>query len=622
MDMDLPHLPDAGTVPANPDPTPPSLLEAGSFGQIVQAVDGIGGNRGDPAAIALYRGWIAVNSGGAPMLHGAWFNLGVELSQAGAPGDAILAYRSALALKPDFHPAAINLGLLLERLGRADAALQVWGQAVQPDAARTALINQRARLLEQGGRLEEAEQGLRASLLTDPAQPDVVQHWMHIRQKMCQWPLLGELIPGLTSQDLLNQCGPLAALALTDQVAVQHAICLRWLGRKTAPAPERLSPAGGYRHDRIRLGYMSSDFCRHAMSFLIAELFERHDRDRFEVFGYCITLDDGSDIRRRVIDAFDHFVSIRSLSDEAAARRIREDEIDILIDLNGLTAGSRLQILRWRPAPLQATYLGFIGPVPLPELDYLFCDSIVVPPATAGFYAPRPLYIAEIYQANDSRRSIGAPTTRARAGLPEGRFVFCCFSNHYKITEAMFAAWMEILGRVGNAVLWLIADNQWSCRNLQLRAAAAGIDPARLIFADRVGPADYMARLALADLFLDTSPYNAGTIASDAIRMGLPLVTLWGQSFASRMAGRLLAAIGAGRGIASGLAEYVETAVTLAGEPQAHADYKALFTEARWATTIGDIAGFTAEFEATLQRIQAELVSRADRVSHNNAGCA
>jgi predicted O-linked N-acetylglucosamine transferase (SPINDLY family) len=607
--MDLPHPSDAGAVATGVDPAASLQLETAPFEQIIQAVDRIGGNRGDPAAIALYRDWIAVHTGGAHMLHGAWFNLGVELSRAGAVADALLAYRSALALKPDFYPAAINLGLLNEQLGRKDAALQIWGQAIQANDARTALINQRARLLEQRGRLDEAEQALRISLLTDPAQPDAVQHWVHLRQKMCQWPVLAEVIPGLTRQDLLDQCGPLAALALTDQVAVQHAICARWLARKTVPAPERLSPAHGYRHDRIRLGYLSSDFCRHAMSFLIAELFERHDRRRFELFGYCIGRDDGSDIRQRVIGAFDHHVSIQALSDEDAARRIRADEIDILIDLNGLTAGSRLQILRWRPAPLQATYLGFIGPVPVPELDYLFCDDIVIPPAIAAAYAPRPLYVAGIYQANDSRRSIGAATTRAEVGLPDDRFVFCCFSNHYKITEEMFAAWMAILGRVGNAVLWLIADNQWSCANLQLRAMAAGIDPARLIFAGRVDPSAYMSRLALADLFLDTSPYNAGTIASDAIRMGLPLLTLLGQSFASRMAGRLLDAIGAGQGVAHRLADYVETAVALAGDAQAHAAYRALFTEARWAATIGDIAGFTAAFEASLIRIQAGLAS-------------
>ena len=305
------------------------------------------------------------------------------------------------------------------------------------------------------------------------------------------------------------------------------------------------------------------------MSYLIAELFERHDRDCFEVFRWL------HHPRRRQRDpparasigAFDHFrTSIRLLSDEAAARRIREDEIDILIDPNGLTAGSRLQILRWRPAPLQATYLGFIGPVPLPELDYLFCDSIVIPPSVAGSYAPQPQYIAEIYQANDSKRSIGAPITRAQAGLPEDRFIFCYFSNHYKITEEMFVAWLEILRRA-RPRHGLIADNVWSCVNLRLRAAAAGIGPERIIYAGRISPADYMARMVLADLFLDTSPYNAGTIASDAIRMGLPLVTLSGESFASRMAGRLLAAIGADRGIATTRADYIETAVALATDP-------------------------------------------------------
>ena len=226
--------------------------------------------------------------------------------------------------------------------------------------------------------------------------------------------------------------------------AEQHAICARWLGRKTTPVPERLSPARGYRHDRIRIGYLSSDFCRHAMSFLIAEVFERHDRDRFEVFGYCITLDDGSDIRRRVIGPFDHFVSIRALSDEAAARRIREDEIDILIDLNGLTAGSRLQFCAGVRPRSRRHISASSGRCPC--RSWIICSATAsLFHATAAAYTPRPLYIAEIYQANDTRRSVGVPTSRANVGLPEDRFVFCCFSNHYKITEAMFAAWMEIL---------------------------------------------------------------------------------------------------------------------------------------------------------------------------------
>lgn len=575
-------------------------LQAFSFAQLVQAIELLGADRGS-SAIALYRDWIALQPATAPLLGPAWFNLGVELAHAGLTADAIVAYRQALALQPSLHPAAINLGLALEQCGDPQAALGCWEAALQPDAARIALTNQRARLLETSGRFDEAEQALRKSLLVDPHQPDAIQHWLHLRQKMCCWPVFDESIPGLSRDQIMERCGPLAALALTDDVKVQGATASFWLARKTSPVAERLSPPEGYKsHERIRIGYVSSDFCRHALSYLIAELFERHDRDRFEVFGYCTSRDDGSDVRARVIAAFDHFRSIRDLYDETAARLIRADEIDILVDLNGLTAGSRLQILRWRPAPIQATYLGFVGPVPLPELDYLLCDAFVVPPELAPLYRPTPLVIGPIYQANDSH-ALPTPTlTRAQAGLPDDRFVFACFSNHYKITESQFSLWMQILHRAPDAILWLIADNPWSVRNLRDRAAQAGIDPARLVFAERASPAEYRARLPLADLFLDTFPYNAGTIASDAIRAGLPILTLMGEAFASRMAARLIKAIGAERGIAVTPGEYVETAIAFASDREAYADYRALFTEERWAATIGNIADFTTALEATL----------------------
>ncbi len=573
------------------------------FAQLVGVAEARGANLGLASVIALYRGWISQRSAGDPHLHVAWFNLGVELSRAGDSGGAILAYRMSFGLRPDFHVAAINLGLLLEQGGAPQAALDIWAQALQPDDARTALLNHQARCLEQTGRLDEAERTMLASLLTNPLQPDVIQHWLHLRQMMCAWPVMTEAVPGLSPAMQAEYCGPLAALALYDTVAAQTAIAAGWLARKTAPAPARLSPTRGYRHDRIRVGYMSSDFCRHAMSFLIAELFERHDRAAFEIYGYCSSPEDGSAIRRRVVSAFDHLRPIRALSDEAAAQLIRQDEIDVLIDLNGLTRGSRLPVLRWRPAPVQATYLGFVGPVPLPELDYLFCDEYVIPPALAALYRPTPLAIGATYQANDSRREIGPPMSRAQAGVPEDAFLFCCFSNHYKITEPMFAAWLRILRQVDCGVLWLTADNVWSCASLRCEAAKAGIDPSRLIFADRVGPADYMARLRVADLFLDTYPYNAGTIASDAIRMGVPLVTQCGEAFASRMAARLLSAIGADAGIAGDTDAYVGKAVAFARDTEAYAGFRSLFATARWSETIGDIDRLTRELEATLRRI-------------------
>ncbi|HEY4173703.1 MAG TPA: hypothetical protein VGM42_11810 [Rhodopila sp.] len=387
-------------------------LAAAPLRDLIVAAEAIGSGRGLPMVIALYSAWIDAQAPHARDLHAAWFNLATELGHAGDAAGAVQAYRAALAVNPGFAPAAVNLGLQLERHGDAPAALQVWTETLQPDESRIALLNQRGRLLEQSGDLAGAADALRASLLTRHDQPDAVQHWLHLRQKMCQWPVLAETIPGLTLPDLIAQSGPLAALALTDDVPTQCAIAAGWVARKTQPKPA-LAPMGGYRHDRLRIGYLSSDFCSHAMSYLIVELFERHDRSRFEVHGYCASPDDGSPIRGRVIASFDHYVSVRSMSDEAAARRIRDDEIDVLIDLNGLTSGGRLQILRWKPAPVQATYLGFIGPVPLPELDFLLCDDFVIPSEIAAAYQPVPLPIEGLYQANDSKRVVGAPIPRA-----------------------------------------------------------------------------------------------------------------------------------------------------------------------------------------------------------------
>jgi predicted O-linked N-acetylglucosamine transferase (SPINDLY family) len=251
--------------------------------------------------------------------------------------------------------------------------------------------------------------------------------------------------------------------------------------------------------------------------------------------------------------------------------------------------------------------LGFIGPVPMPELDFLLCDEFVIPPAFAALYQRQPLHVGPSHQANDRKRVMGEPVSRSMAGLPEDRFVFCCFSNHYKITEAIFGAWMAILRRVPNSVLWLTSDNTWSHDNLHARAMIADVDPERILFAERVDPAEYLARLALPDLFLDTFPYNAGTIAGDAIRVGLPLVTLSGESFASCMAARLLQAIGAAAGIAETLEHYIEIAVACATQPGLFAGYRALFTETNWTATISDIATFTHHYEDSLAQIERAL---------------
>ncbi len=581
------------------------------FDAVVTVLDGARPGPGDSIEAAFYQSWIAANPT-SPMLWAALFNVGTVLGRLGDSAAAIGAYNNALSLRPSLECAAINLGLLHEVAGRPGEALATWQRAMQPAASRMAFETHQGRLLENLGRFEEAEKTLRRVLLTEPMQPDVVHHWIHLRQKTCLWPVAPSDIPGLSAQELIRSSGPFGIMALSDDIDIQRNAAADWVARKTTAGLRRLAPAKPYGHQRIRLGYISSDFCSHAMSYLITELFERHDRNRFEIFGYCSSEDDGSAVRHRVLAAFDHHRLIRSLSDEQAAQTIRDDEIDILIDLNGITDGSRIPVLRWRPAPIQATYLGFVGPVPLPELDYLLCDDVVIPPEYQAAYLPKPLSIAKIYQANDSKRSIGRDVSRAELGLPKDRFVLCCFSKHYKITEEMFAAWMTIMRQADRTVLWLAMDNPYSQANLLAAAARAGIPANRIIFSERADPDLYMSRLRKADLFLDTFPYNAGTVASDAIRMGLPLVTLCGRSFASRMATSLLHAVGATQGITTSLAKYIETVIHLATSPTDYARFKALFTPQAWNQTIGDIGAFTRQFEDRWIEIMAAASNTAE----------
>jgi predicted O-linked N-acetylglucosamine transferase (SPINDLY family) len=557
----------------------------------------------DPDATLLYKGWLDTHASD-PQAYIVWFNLGVVLMRSGNPASAAIAYSNALASKPDLHEASINLGLALENSGRREEALAAWRRSLPGDEHRRLLHLHLGRLLEEENRLEEAQKELAASLMVSPHQPDVQQHLIHMRQRTASWPVLDVSIPGLAPTELGFNCGPLGALALHDDPAVQRMICAAWIARKIPPAPTRLAPRQGYTHDRIRVGYLSTDFCRHAMSYLIAEVLERHDRTAFEVYGYCASPEDGSEIRTRIVSAFDHYLQIGGMDHETAARRIRADEIDILIDLNGLTKGSRIGLLRWKPAPVQATYLGYIGPVALPELDWLIADAIVIPPEIEAEYAPKPLILEGCYQANDGRMPALPPVSRAEEGLPGDAFVFACFSHHYKIIEPVFDAWMRIAEATPGSVLWLVEDNAASDARLRARWVARGLASERLVLARRVDPERYRARFALADLFLDTTPYNAGTIASDALRMGLPLLTLQGRAFAARMASSLVTAVGLPDCVTTTIEDYVARAVAIARDPEEHARLKAHLAGNVWVRTLGDAQGFTRRLEDAFRRIR------------------
>ena len=568
-----------------------------SVEDLITAIDSVKKQDGESRSIALYRLWIELNEKKYNQLFAAWYNLGVQYSANGDLIQSIKAFQSALALKPDLYQAAVNLGLAYEKLGQTDKALKIWEDALQPKEARISLLNHKARLSEKVKKYDDAEQALIASLVLEPHQPDAIHHLISIRTKICSWPIYDNTIPKLTSLEMVQSTSALSLLSLFDEVELQSTLNEIYIAKKFPAVAGPLSQINGYGHKKNRIGYLSSDYCRHPISYLVTELFEHHDRSRFEIYGYCSTHDDGSPERHRVIAAFDKFVSIRDLDDRSAAQAIRADEIDILVDLNGLTFGSRLGVLRWRPAPIQMTYLGYNGPVPMPELDFILADRFVIPPEVADHYRPKPLFLPRCYQVNDSTLPIAKSGTRQDAGLPADKFVYCCFSNNFKITEEIFDAWMEILRQAEHSVLWLYADNSMSLANLRGHAVKRGIDPDRLIFANRTEPEIYRARLALADIFLDTYPYNAGTTASDALRVGLPIVTISGKTFISRMAGSLLREIGLEEGITDSLSAYIGLAVDLAFNKARYDAFRAKANPLAWEKTLGDTPRFTKELE-------------------------
>jgi len=560
------------------------------------------------SAIALYRAWLAHTP--SPLAYAARFNLAVVLSTSGHDTEAEALLRAAIAQNPDFVEGRLNLGTLLERVGRPDEALAMWQSIlseVKPDirstpALHVQTLNNLGRLLEIRKRYPEAEAMLAHSLQVDPQQHNVMTHWVHLRQKQCEWPVYSGL-DHIPTENLRAGTSALAMLSASDDPAEQLAAARRFVQEKVNAAVAPLTGEYGYAHRRLRIAYLSSDFCSHAVSILTAELYELHDRSQFEVYAFSWSREDGSPIRARVVRAMDHYIRIDAMSDEQAAHAIREQEIDILVDLHGLTLGARPNILAYRPAPVQLTYLGFPGSTGLPGVDYVIADEFLITPDMAQHFTERPLYLPDTFQINDRQRQIAPTPSRASVGLPGGVFVFCSFNNNFKFTPELFAIWMNILRRVPDSVLWLVADYQEVRQNLCRYAEQAGIDPARLIFNTRAVPAEYLARYQLADLFLDTYPFNAGTTASDALWAGLPLLTCAGQTFSSRMAGSLLRAVDLPQLITTSFAEYEEKAVALAHDRATIAAMKQQLSNNRLTCALFDSPRFVRNLEAALRSI-------------------
>ena len=523
-------------------------------------------------AAVLYRTWLSRNS--SQFNHVIQFNLGATLSLEKDIVGSEAAYREAIRLAPGFVQPRVNLGTLLEGQGKIEEALTEWRWVIDhvspQDPNNKPLVvmalNQMGRVLEIQKRLDEASVVLTKSLAIEPEQVDVLHHWVSLRQKQCVWPTYIPL-PKVSRKFMQDATSALSMLSISDDPQSQLAAARRYVKNKLNSDVPNLSNPNGYGHRKIRIGYASGDFCLHPVSLLTVELFELHDREKFEVHGYCWSPEDGSPMRQRVISAMDKFTKIHTMSDVEAAQLIRRDEIDILVDLQGQTAGARANMLAYRPAPVQITYLGLPATTGLPSIDYVIADKFLIPENEALNYSERPIYMPDVYQASDRKRNIGPKPGRADCNLPPEGFVFCTFNNNYKYTPDLFDAWMNILRRVPGSVLLLLADNQWSEANLKKEAKARKIDPKRLVFGPRLSPENYLARYQVADLFLDSFPFNAGTTANDALWMGLPLLTLTGRSFASRMAGALLTAAKMESLITYNLKDYEEKAVALANDP-------------------------------------------------------
>ncbi len=541
----------------NARPTSPNAelerdIREGRFSQLdlmrhVQNLEGMGELQ---AAANLCTLWI--NGAPAADKHFSLFNLGGLLQSLGRMEEAEQAYESCLALRPDFAQAAINLGLLREKTGRTNEALSAWLLVVarrflgQAPAAEflTMALNHIGRVQEQIKNYAQAEEALEQSLLIDPKQPGVIQHWVHIRQKACQWPVYKPLA-GVSLADMRRCTSPLAMLALTEEPAEQLAVSQAFVARTYGYKEERLCQGAQWRHDRLRIGYVSADFREHAVGFLLPPFLQGHDADRYELYAYDHTREENSALRQQFKGMFGHFRSIAGLSDRQAAELILSDEIDILIDLHGLSAGARPGIFALHPAPRQGTYLGFIGPTGMPWFDFVIADRQVLPPELAVQFSEKPAYLEGSFLPMLSYVGASRTVARSELQLPEQAFVMASFGNSYKITPEVFAGWLRLLQRIPGSVLWLIDDNVVGTRNLRQVAEQAGVDPQRLVFMPRVAHPEFCARLQLADVYLDTYPYNCGSTSNDVIAAGLPLITRYGRTMVSRMGLSLMQAVNA-----------------------------------------------------------------------------
>ena len=554
----------------------------------------------------------------------AHYNRGNALFELRRYAEALADYEQAVALAPSFADAQVNRGNALFKLKRVREAVAAYDAALDAAPRHLKALENRGTALRSLGQYDAAAASYDAALALDPAPRALHGMRLHARLQNCDWrdfePELERLGAALERGEAASS--PFCLLGLSGSAALQRRAAEAWVRQEglvqlMPPAPDA---ARASRPAKIHVGYFSADFREHPVALLIAELIERHDRSRFEVTAFSFGPDTGDAMRRRLVGAFDRFIDVRGSTDADIVATARRLGVDIAVDLGGFTDDARPGIFARRAAPLQVSYLGYLGTLGAPYMDYLIADATLVPAAARGFYAEKLLYLPS-YQANDSQRPIAERTpSRAEVGLPEDGVVFCCFNANYKITPMTFDGWMRILAQVHGSSLFLLGGHPAAADNLRREAGVRGIDLKRLVFGPPLPPAEYRARYRVADLFLDTLPYNAGTTASDALWAGTPVLTCPGEAFASRMAASLLESVGLPELIARDAADYERRAVELAADPDRLAALKAklahqrriapLFDSVRFARTLED--GYTQIHDRHLAGLPPDHVEVAD----------
>lgn len=591
---------------------------------------------GRPAeAERAYRTLLARN----PRVVPAHNNLGILLEADGRLDEAEACFRAALALRRNYPEALNNLGALLRRQHASDQAIACLREALLHDGENVeAMINladillelrtfdeipalyaralgirpgdpriykQLGRFLSETGDLAGAIDAFSRASALDPGDTDTRCDLLTCQQLACEWADFAASERRIIEAIRRGDAGANPFLALTlnttpaDQLDCARAFSARTGLKAGTPVYHPRAPA-----QRLRIGYLSSNFRAYPTAYLIANMLELHDRGRFEIIGYSAGYDDHSPTRARLERAVDKFVDVERLSDNDVAQAIVKDGIDILVCLMGHTKDARLAIASRRPAPIQVEYLNYPGTLGTDFIDYVIADEFVVPPGDRRYFSENVVYLPDCYQANDTKRPIAEATPpRAACGLPEAAFVFCCFNKTAKLTPDFFSIWMNILRRVEGSVLWLIENQTITTENLRREAAARGIDPARLVFAPRVALPEHLARHRLADLFLDCLPYNAHTTMSDALWAGLPAITCVGTSFPGRVGGSILRAAGLEELLTYDRAAYEELAVALARDPARLRAIRERLAADRLQLAVFDCARFTRHVENAYVRM-------------------